>query len=248
LVDLATPAGRQWQETEGVVTTAVEQGVVRTPARGGLDRALLVAGAAAGPLLVVVFLVEGATRDGYHWRRHPVSDLSLGPWGWVQAATFVVAGGLFVAGAVGLWRDGDPAVRTRAGRVLLGLNGLGLVLAGVFTTDPVSGYPPGTPGVPESYSASGVLHDLASLLTFLGLPVATVLFARSFARAGQRGYARYSVTSGAATLVFFVLASAAFSQNASLVADGGLYQRIAVLAVLGWVTAVTVRQLRRVGR
>jgi hypothetical protein len=210
------------------------------------DRALLGAGAVAAPLFVAVFVAEGATREGYDPRRHPVSSLALGPGGWMQAANFTVSGSLLLAGAAGLLRDDDPAVGTRAGRALLALNGAGLVLAGAFTTDPVSGYPPGTPDRLPGYSgAEGALHDVVSVPTFLGLPLATLLFARSFARAGKRGWAAYSVGSGLAMLGCFGLASAGFAQQPALVAQGGRNQRAAVLAGLGWVTAVTLRQLRR---
>jgi hypothetical protein len=34
-------------------------------------RALLVAGAAAGPLFVLGFTLQSATRAGYDWRQHP---------------------------------------------------------------------------------------------------------------------------------------------------------------------------------
>ena len=73
-------------------------------------RRLLRCGAAAGPAFVAVFLLEGNGRDGYRPLRHPVSSLALGPHGWIQAGNFVVAGTLFLAGAAGLARAGDPAV------------------------------------------------------------------------------------------------------------------------------------------
>jgi hypothetical protein len=84
-----------------------------------------------------------------------------------------------------------------------------------------------------------------SVPTFLGLPIATLCFALAFARAGRRGWAAYSVASGAAMFGCFVLASMGFSQAPSFVDDGGAYQRLAVLAGYGWLTAVTLRQLRR---
>jgi hypothetical protein len=115
----------------------------------------------------------------------------------------------------------------------------------VFTTEAVSGYPPGTPGSPESYGTEGLLHDLASMPAFLGLPLATLFFARTFLAAGRRGWAAYGVASGAVLLGCFLAASAGFAQNSGLVASGGLYQRIALLAGLGWVTALSVRQLCR---
>jgi len=107
-------------------------------------RRLLRCGVAAGPVFVVVFLFEGAVRNGYRPLRHPVSSLALGQRGWIQAGNFAIAGTLFLAGAVGLARAGDPAA-SRAAPALIGAAGAGLIGAAVFTTDPVSGYPPGTP-------------------------------------------------------------------------------------------------------
>src|SRR5262245_19979914 len=46
-----------------------------------------------GPLLfIVVFLLEGATRSGYDPVRYPVSSLSIGTRGWIQAANFLMVG------------------------------------------------------------------------------------------------------------------------------------------------------------
>jgi Protein of unknown function (DUF998) len=84
-------------------------------------RRLLRCGAAAGPVFVAVFLLEGAVREGYRPLRHPVSSLALGPRGWIQAGNFAMAGTLFLAGAAGLARAGDPA----AGRAAPALIGTG---------------------------------------------------------------------------------------------------------------------------
>src|SRR4051794_21435385 len=74
------------------------------PRLGPAVRRLLTCGAVAGPLFVVVFLAEGATRAGYDPLRHPVSSLALGDGGWMQTVNFLVAGSLSLAFAVGLRR------------------------------------------------------------------------------------------------------------------------------------------------
>ena len=124
-------------------------------------RRLLRCGVAAGPVFAAVFLFEGAVRDGYRPLRHPVSSLALGPRGWIQAGNFAVAGTLFLAGAAGLARAGDPAASSRAAPVLIGAAGAGLIGAAVFATDPVSGYPPGTPDALTRPTRTGIAHNLA---------------------------------------------------------------------------------------
>ncbi len=99
----------------------------------GWTRGLLRCGLAAGPVFVAVFLFEGAVRDGYRPLRHPVSSLALGPRGWIQAGNFAVAGTLFLAGAAGLARAGDPASSSRAAPALVGAAGAGLICSAVKT-------------------------------------------------------------------------------------------------------------------
>jgi hypothetical protein len=218
----------------------------RSPDRS--TRRLLDCGAIAGPLFVTTFLIEGARRRDYDPRRHPVSSLALGPGGWRQTGNFLVAGSLYLAGAVGLARASRATGGTRAGPVLVGTAAIGLIGAGVFITDPVSGYPPGTPEAPAGFSRTGALHDAFSAPTFLGLPIAQLLFARAFSRDRDRAWASYSRMTAAVTGITFVLASAAFGQVRRLVARGGLFQRISVVTGFAWLTAISVRARRAVDR
>jgi hypothetical protein len=125
--------------------------------------ALPCAGAAGAWLFIVVFLVDGATRPGYHQFRQPVSALALGTRGWVQTTNFVVCGLLITVGAIAL---PHPFVA-----VTVGVLGLALVASGVFRMDPMRGYPPGTPDrTPETFSRAHQLHDWAGTVVFLLLP------------------------------------------------------------------------------
>ncbi|MEW9529445.1 DUF998 domain-containing protein [Microbispora sp. NPDC049125] len=218
-----------------------------------LTRRLLTLGAIAGPLFVVVFLAEGATRAGYDPLRHPVSSLELGDGGWVQTANFLVAGFLSLAYAAGLRRalkaTPGPARGSVWGPRLVGVWALALVAAGVFTTDPVSGYPSGTPDRLTEYgSVHAALHDLLSLGGFVALVAACLVFARRFAARGERGWALYSALSAAVFTAAMVLANIAFSQAEGLVAFGGLFQRISVTAGWCWLTLLAVRTARHLRR
>lgn len=59
-------------------------------------RRLLAAGIVAAPLLLGLFLVQALTRDGFDPTYHPLSLLSLGDAGWIQIATFVGTGLLYL--------------------------------------------------------------------------------------------------------------------------------------------------------
>ena len=209
-----------------------------------MTKALLACGAIVGPLFIVAFLFEGATRANYDSLRFPVSSLALGDYGWVQSANFVVAGLLTLAFFAGLRRTPVQGKGSTWGPLLVGVWAVGLLGAGVFVTDPVSGYPPGTPDRLSGNSWHGALHDLFSLLGIVALAAACFTFGRWFFRRGKRAWALYSAASGVVFAVTFVFSSAGFAQVAGLVDLAGLLQRVAVAVVFCWLTLLTVHVLR----
>jgi hypothetical protein len=188
---------------------------------------LLTAGALAGPLYVVSGAVQAALRPGFDIRRHPISVLSNGDLGWIQIVTFVLVGGLTIAGAVGVRRvlGGGWAPR------LLALYGLGLVCAGAFRADPVPGFPPGSVGGEVSWH--GLLHLACGAIGFAGFVGACLLLGRHYARQGRRGRAVWSRVTGVVFRAAFV----------GIAASGGqpvlnLAFTAAVLASWVWITAM----------
>lgn len=212
-------------------------GAAGTPARR--PSRLLTAGLLAGPVFVGSFLIQGALRPGYDPLRHPVSSLSLGPGGWVQMVTFWVTGLLVLAFAVGLRRAGAG----RAVPILIALVGAGLVGAGFFACDPISGYPPGAP-VPAPRTAHGIAHDLFSTPVFTVLPAAMLVMAKRFRRAGERGWAVGSALCAPAFFACFVIAAIGFAQNPALMPYAGLWQRLALIIGLGWLGLLAWRMRR----
>jgi len=210
-----------------------------------IEKTLLTCGVLAGPLFIVTFLIEGATRADYNPLRHPVSSLALGNLGWIQAVNFLITGLLLIVFAVGLWRTLQPAFWRS---FLVGLVGIGLIGAGLFVTDPVSGYPPGTSLMMAEYSTAGRIHDLFSILTFLGLPLTCLMFGFRFLRARKYGWAVYSAGSGIAMFVFFVLASMGFSQIPGYTDLAGLFQRLSIVSGLGWISLLAFHMLNSLPR
>jgi hypothetical protein len=147
---------------------------------------LLRCGILVGPLFIGVWLIQALTRAGFDLTRHPLSLLSLGGLGGIQIANFVVSGLLLVAFAAGIRRVLYPGRGGSWGPALIALTGLGLIVAGVFTTDPGAGFPAGAPdGAPEHLSWHGILHEVGFVLTSVGWIAACFVFARRFGAADQ---------------------------------------------------------------
>jgi len=204
----------------------------------------LLCGVVAGPLFVLAAAVEGATRADYDPMRHPVSSLALGEYGWTQTANFLIAGVLYIAYAAGLRSALKPGRGRLWGPILLALFGVGLLGSGLFTTDPVSGYPPGSPASVTDPTTAGTLHDLFALPVFFGLPVLCVILAVRFIGERRTGWAVYTLATAVAFLVGFFAAGTAFSQESGLVEFGGLLQRVTIVLGLTWLTLLAVHLLR----
>src|SRR5256884_9214148 len=136
-----------------------------------LTRVLLLCRAIAGPFFILTVLIQDYPRPAFDPRLQPLSLLSLGEWGWVQIANFVLAGALNLLYAGGLWRRLHPGRAGTWGPLLIGAYRLGLIAVGVFRTDPADGLPPGAIA-PTQPSWHGVLHALGGLFIFVVLAAA----------------------------------------------------------------------------
>jgi hypothetical protein len=170
-----------------------------------MTRALLACGVLAGPLFMTVYLGQAFIRPGFDIARHPASVLSNGDLGYIQVANFVICGALVILTAIGMRR----ALRSGRGStwapIMIGVVGVTMILAAIFTTDPVDGFPPGTPlGLPTTISTMGLLHFVTSLVGFSMWIAASFVFARRFAGLRQTGWAVFSTVTGVAFLVGFL--------------------------------------------
>jgi hypothetical protein len=197
-------------------------------------RTLLTYGIVAGPIYMIVGLIQMAIRPGFDIRRHPLSLLSNGEMGWIQIANFLITGALLVAGAVGLKRT----LRSGRGRtwapLMLGLYGLGLIGAGIFSADPALGFPPGTPADNNPISSHGLMHFVVGTFGFAGFVATCFIFARRFKDLQETGWSRYSLLTG---LLFL----AAFGGIASGARGASPYFAIAVAFGLVWLSLVLSR-------
>lgn len=208
--------------------------------------ALLGCGAVAGPLFTAVYLIEGALRPDYSVARNSVSSLALGPTGWTQSVNFLVAGILTTACAVGLRRVYRGAKGGLCGPVFLGVFAVGVLVAGLFATDPESGYPPGSP-VPfpaDRATFAGFAHDLSVQFGFPGFLIGCCLFVRLFLTRGERGWAAATAVTAVLFAVTAELAFRGFGQTGGLGAYAGFFERAAAVTAYAWLTALAVKLLR----
>ncbi len=200
-----------------------------------------VCGIIAGPLLMLVLLVDGATRPGYDQWRHGVSQLTSGDGGWLPRAVFIICGLLVLAFTIAVSRSMPEGFGHKWGPRFTAAIGTGLIVAGVFPTDPALGYPP---GAAAHISISGGLHQLGGTLLFAGLIGAPIVWARRFRREQQPAWASYCIYTSVLVAGFAFAAGIVYRlMTKDIISTGGagLLELLAFAAGFTWLTAIAAK-------
>ncbi len=146
------------------------------------SKALLRCGMLAGPFYLAVALIQVRFREGFDIARHPLSVLArrtgrLDPDRELRDHRPDGASP----------RPLDSGARWRGSRASLTwfLAGFGLcmIVAAIFPSDPMDGFPPGTPeGPPTSISTTGLVHFASGALGFACLAISCFIAARTMWR------------------------------------------------------------------
>ncbi|EAR23530.1 DUF998 domain-containing protein [Nitrococcus mobilis] len=188
-----------------------------------------------GPLLWLFLIgIAGVIQPEFNHVTHYISELgehgSVAEW-LVRIAAFGFTGVLYLGFAAALlatFRGGWPFT---VAAVLIGLDGVGRIGAGVFACDP------GCAGL----SMNQELHRLFATIGFLSGLLAAIFWGIVLLRRGWlKGFGWFSVSSGLLASIFLLLMS--WTQNPLNVP--GLYEHLASLVLSVWVLVFAVRLLR----
>ncbi len=174
------------------------------------------------------------------WR--VISEYALGQYGWIMVAAFLSLAVSYVALFVAI----KSQLRTLAGRIGLGsllISALGLAMAAVFPTDPIT-------TSPEAATTSGTLHTVGGTLG-LAMTVATVLISWKLARDPAWSEAwRPVVWAGgiavACTVAFIVIAMMVVPSDGTFGPDVliGWPGRVEIVAYCVWLMVVARQAMR----
>ena len=187
-----------------------------------------------GPLvLALTTIIAHFHKVPYDWLSQTISQLGVGPYGWVENTGFIVMGVLSITFAEALYAGFRPRRSLTAAVVVWILIGFTFIAAGIFVADPVA------VGITTLH---GVIHDVAGHALAVFFPFACFLMLPGFeADIHWDKFVVYTIVAGAAA---FVLDSLRILVPWHLILPwNGVYERIILVNALVWLELVALKLL-----
>jgi hypothetical membrane protein len=188
-------------------------------------RWLALIGGVINPIaFVLAYTVAGLLRPGYSPIHQAISDLGVGPNGWLHDTIAVLHGLLLIAFAVGFALSMRQVLTVGwrwSGAALLVLRGLAQVTTGIFTDAP----------------ATVAIHSLATIVALVSMMGAFIVIGLGLVRDSKwRGWGTYSLVAALVTLVLVAVEFWAFRPGTPLAPAqvGGLLERVLSVEMLAW--------------
>ncbi|AVV58497.1 DUF998 domain-containing protein [Paenibacillus glucanolyticus] len=161
------------------------------------------------------------------------SEYALGDFGWMMHLAF----GLLALAQISVAITIFPHIRTVTGYiglVILGISAIGVIIAGIFVTDPIT-------VSPDDATFSGSMHSIGAMLDYT--PVAALLISLSLSRLDVwRPMKRVLLTSAIIAIVAMLLFVLQIPQDGQFGPGvlAGMFGRFLILADIAWLTIVGI--------
>lgn len=158
-----------------------------------------------------------------------ISELVLGRYGFVQTSAFVLAGVGTIGLALAIRKLTLGSWGSLVGSLLVAIYGAGAILSAIFPTDRID-----SSADVSSLSATGGIHVLVFMVSFLSIVVGMFVLTRMFARDDKwRSFSRWAILLPAGALAISL-----FQSEGPLV---GLMQRFLIAMPSAWLILVALK-------
>jgi hypothetical protein len=184
-----------------------------------------------GPIVFsLVFMIEGWLRPDYSPLERSIAELSLGPRGWIQIASFVLCGVLFLIFSFAVRGALRRGTASALGPLLLGAIGFCFIGSGIFVAAPAS--------LPvEQWGTFAKLNAIIGGAAMVLMPLSCLVLARRFRQEGRwHGLVFYSLLTGVVCLAIMVWFFASLPSTSL-----GLLQRAYLLIYFLWMVIFAAR-------
>jgi len=195
-----------------------------------------------GPALFTLsFILNGHLQAGYNPVQRYISELSIGPLGWIQITGFLLLGLCIVLFSLGLKACFPTGKASRAAPVLFMIIGVCYFFSGPFVTDPAAMFD-------NQQTWQGTVHGILGAIVFsLSAAVCFVLWRRFRVDAKWKPLAPFTLVTGIVMFVLIVLMKIGQLQAGLLQTQAGVVQRCCLVLSYAWMMSVAYR-MRKLSR
>ena len=189
-----------------------------------------------GPALFTLsFTVNGLLRPGYSPVKMYVSELSIGPQGWIQVVSFIILGICVMLFALGLRETFPTGKASRAAPVLFMIIAVCYFLSGPFVTDPASMFD-------NQQTLHGTLHGIFGAIVFsLSAAVFFVLWRRFRIDDKWKPLAGITLIAGIVMVVLIILMKIGQLQAGLLSDWAGVVQRCCLIISYAFIFVISLK-------
>ncbi|MGW8821519.1 DUF998 domain-containing protein [Paenibacillus lautus] len=166
-----------------------------------------------------------------------ISEYALGDFGWIMHLSF----GLLALAQISVAITIFPHIRTVTGYiglVILGISAIGVIIAGIYVTDPIS-------VSPDDATFSGSMHSIGAMLDYT--PIAALLISLSLCRLDVwRPMKRVLLTSAMIAIVAMLVFVLRIPQDGQFGPEvlAGMFGRFLILAEITWLIVVGIHGVK----
>jgi len=192
-----------------------------------------------GPVMFTLsFTINGFLRPDYDPVRRYVSELSIGPQGWIQIVSFMLLGVSIMLFALGLMASIPTGKASRSAPLLFIIIAVCYFLSGPFVTDPMAMFD-------NQQTLQGTLHGIFGAIVFsLSAASCFVLWSRFRIDENWKSLSIPTLTVGIFMVILIVLMKVGQLQSGLLNDGAGVIQRCCLIAFYVWMLVVALRMKR----
>ena len=196
------------------------------------------AGMLGTALFTLSFTIQGFLRPDYHPAESYISELSIGPLGWIQMVSFMVLGISILFFSLGIKSSFPTGKASKSASMLFMTIGICYFLSGPFITDPKAMFD-------HQQTVHGIIHGILGAIVFtLSTASCFVLWRRFRTDENWQALSTFSLVAGTAMSILIVLMKIGQLQAGLLHDHIGIIQRCCLLISYVWIFCIS-RKMKR---
>lgn len=177
---------------------------------------------------VIVIVTLHFLRPDLNPISRPTSEYAVGPYGFLMTTAFLSMSVASLSLVIGLYKGIPQSARSRIGLILLGIWGVGVLVAMSFPINPEG----------SRQTITGLIHRINGPLVFLSLTIGTILVSKSFRRDKHwRAIYRSALSLSLVMLVTFIITGVTMTTDSGF---GGISQRVFLIVFTTWFILTTL--------